>query len=581
MKEEARSKPYIVRRQVHLVGPTTVARRLNFALSMYPQLVVTEYATLEDMQRDQHHSRPDIVVAVLATPSWGGRLIAAEQPLNVPLVLAMPRPTKELVAFAQGSGNLFVEGPQGLGPRVASRVARSLGLAPRLRPAHDLLGPVTLKVGDRAYDAAVRDLAPHAVFLRLPAGSPVELGSAATLRLIRASGPLDLRGTVALGDDSAAGPSVLVRLDEASESTFAPVLWSWTEQTAANRDDQRVTTQEQWISLGKAQRVTVRVKPEGSNARHYFRLVGIALGRLRLASSGQIPALGGGATVALDLQTQRGPVAMPARVIDESIRPDGDQGEVYEVVVSLAHETPDERLAHERLLRCLRVELGPAAKRKLFTKTYDLMEAPPSEVDQFIAPAEFAQRHDVRLHDVTRIARRLGIGHRLDGRRVFREADMLDAMRHHLQCIRELRQRKLHLHVLAVDDDVENVEAIERILRKDYKVFTATTGEEALEIFKRESIEVIITDQRMPGLSGTDLLRKTLDIDPNAIRIILSAYTDAGALTEAINTAKAHHFLYKPIAREDLLSKVQAAFAALRTQKHVRSIELGRSTTHP
>ncbi|MCC6749144.1 MAG: response regulator [Deltaproteobacteria bacterium] len=580
MNPENHARTRSVRRQLHLVGPAKVVRRIRMSLAMYPQLVTAAYATLEELREDQKRSHPDLVVAVLESTSWGGRLLAAEHPLSIPIVLAIPHSTPELLAFAQASGCYYVEGPRGLGPRVTSRVARALGLGPRKRPEHDLLGPIVLTEGSRKLEAVLQDAAPHALLVRGPELTATDEGKPATLHCLRAAGPLELHGTIDLADSGSKLQFALVRLDDASQALFAPVVWGWTQQAIARRAEEPGELSEQWVTLSRTARQSARVQLEGATARHYFRLAAAGAGKLRLKSSGNIPTLTSGKTITIDVQTRRGPVALTAQIVEEHVTP-GESGkpETHELVVAPADTTPEARQSYDRLLRYLGIELKVSPRKEDLSRTYELVEAAADEVDQFITPEEFAQHHEIRLTDVTRTARRLGIGRRLHGRRVFRESDILDAMRHHISRVNDLRQRKLHFHVLAVDDDVENVEAIERILRKDYRVFTATSGEEALEIFKKETIEVIITDQRMPGMTGTDLLRKTLELNPNVIRIILSAYTDASALTDAINTAKAHHFLHKPIAREELLSKVQAAFAALRAQKHVRAIELGRSVT--
>lgn len=100
--------------------------------------------------------------------------------------------------------------------------------------------------------------------------------------------------------------------------------------------------------------------------------------------------------------------------------------------------------------------------------------------------------------------------------------------------------------ILAVDDEPANVRMLERLFRKEYRVLTATSGEEALDLLKRESVALIITDQRMPGMSGTELLRQSLRTNPGAMRIILTGYTDIDALIEAINTTRVYKFVGKP-----------------------------------
>lgn len=71
--------------------------------------------------------------------------------------------------------------------------------------------------------------------------------------------------------------------------------------------------------------------------------------------------------------------------------------------------------------------------------------------------------------------------------------------------------------ILAVDDEPANLRLIERTLRKDFKVVTAASGEAALAILKQVKVSLIITDQRMPGISGTELLRKGRAINPDMV----------------------------------------------------------------
>ena len=100
--------------------------------------------------------------------------------------------------------------------------------------------------------------------------------------------------------------------------------------------------------------------------------------------------------------------------------------------------------------------------------------------------------------------------------------------------------------ILAVDDEPANLRMVERLLRKDHRVLTAGCGEEALEILKREQISLIVSDQRMPGMTGTDLLRESMKTSPDTVRIILTGYTDTDALIDAINSSRVYKFVSKP-----------------------------------
>jgi two-component system, sensor histidine kinase and response regulator len=113
--------------------------------------------------------------------------------------------------------------------------------------------------------------------------------------------------------------------------------------------------------------------------------------------------------------------------------------------------------------------------------------------------------------------------------------------------------------ILIVDDEPANLRMVERLLRRDYQVLTATSGEEALEILAREAVDLIITDQRMPGMSGTELLRESMQTNPDATRIILTGFTDIESLIEAINTTQVYKFVSKPWDPVNLKSTIDYA----------------------
>jgi len=114
--------------------------------------------------------------------------------------------------------------------------------------------------------------------------------------------------------------------------------------------------------------------------------------------------------------------------------------------------------------------------------------------------------------------------------------------------------------LLAVDDEPANLRMLERLFRREYRVLTANSGEEALAILQKENVSLIITDQRMPGMSGTEMLRESMHSSPNSIKIILTGYTDLQALTEAINTTRVYKFVSKPWDPTALKQTVQDAF---------------------
>lgn len=111
--------------------------------------------------------------------------------------------------------------------------------------------------------------------------------------------------------------------------------------------------------------------------------------------------------------------------------------------------------------------------------------------------------------------------------------------------------------VLVVDDEPANLDKLRRTLIRDYRVLEASSAEQALDLLAREQIDVIITDQRMPGLSGTELLEKTYQLNPNLVRIILTGYTEVQDLIAAINAGRVERYITKPWEPELLLAAVR------------------------
>ncbi|NRT91183.1 hybrid sensor histidine kinase/response regulator [Clostridium beijerinckii] len=117
--------------------------------------------------------------------------------------------------------------------------------------------------------------------------------------------------------------------------------------------------------------------------------------------------------------------------------------------------------------------------------------------------------------------------------------------------------------ILLIDDELANLEALTRLLEEEYDVIKAENGFEALNILKDEScskkINLIISDQRMPGMTGVELLKQTISIVPNAIRIILTGFMDVKDIIDSINEGHIYKFLLKPLEADELLISVKRA----------------------
>jgi signal transduction histidine kinase len=113
--------------------------------------------------------------------------------------------------------------------------------------------------------------------------------------------------------------------------------------------------------------------------------------------------------------------------------------------------------------------------------------------------------------------------------------------------------------ILIVDDERPNLTVLRNFLESGYRVFEAQSGPEALEVAKREDLDVVIADQRMPGMTGVELLEELRHLKPDVAGIVLTGFTDPPALISAINRARVFRFLKKPWQPDDILEAVRQA----------------------
>ena len=112
--------------------------------------------------------------------------------------------------------------------------------------------------------------------------------------------------------------------------------------------------------------------------------------------------------------------------------------------------------------------------------------------------------------------------------------------------------------IIVVDDIKENVELLVRLLRKDFEVLDFTDPLQALQAIRKDEVDAIITDQRMPQMTGTALLKEARALGRSALKFIVSGYTDKDGLIEAINDAHADAFFVKPFKPMEIREKIQA-----------------------
>jgi response regulator RpfG family c-di-GMP phosphodiesterase len=106
--------------------------------------------------------------------------------------------------------------------------------------------------------------------------------------------------------------------------------------------------------------------------------------------------------------------------------------------------------------------------------------------------------------------------------------------------------------ILYVDDEANNLVSFKAVFRIKYNVLTAISGEEAIKILRNNAINIIITDQRMPNMTGVEFLESILEEYPDPIRILLTGYADMNAVIDAVNKGKIFHYLTKPWNEEEL-----------------------------
>lgn len=132
----------------------------------------------------------------------------------------------------------------------------------------------------------------------------------------------------------------------------------------------------------------------------------------------------------------------------------------------------------------------------------------------------------------------------------------LDKIRHQLMTLEKSKKQK----ILVVDDEPDNLDLLYRTFRRDFHVLKADSGINAMQVLAAEGeVAVIISDQRMPEMKGTEFLSKTVPQFPNTVRIILTGFTDIEDLVEAINAGQVYKYITKPWDPGELKAVVQRA----------------------
>lgn len=122
------------------------------------------------------------------------------------------------------------------------------------------------------------------------------------------------------------------------------------------------------------------------------------------------------------------------------------------------------------------------------------------------------------------------------------------------------------ISILYVDDEQNNLISFKAVFRIKYTVYTAISGEEAIKILKNHEVNVIITDQRMPNMTGVEFLESIINDYPDPTRILLTGYADMNAVVDAVNKGKIYHYLTKPWNEEELDMTITKAYEVYRNR---------------
>ena len=114
--------------------------------------------------------------------------------------------------------------------------------------------------------------------------------------------------------------------------------------------------------------------------------------------------------------------------------------------------------------------------------------------------------------------------------------------------------------ILYVDDEINNLQSFKANFREFYKILTAESAEEGKQKLKENEIHIVITDQRMPKITGVEFLESIIDEYPEPIRILLTGYADIEAVKDAINKGKIYHYATKPFDSDELKIVIDKAW---------------------
>lgn len=128
------------------------------------------------------------------------------------------------------------------------------------------------------------------------------------------------------------------------------------------------------------------------------------------------------------------------------------------------------------------------------------------------------------------------------------------------------------LGLLYVDDEINNLNSFKAAFRRDFNIYTASSAKEGRKILDTCEIGVIITDQRMPGMTGIEFLESIIPVYPDTIRILLTGFSDINAVMDAINRGQVYKYLVKPWQNDELKMYIENALEIYHLRKENKEL---------
>ncbi|MEL6625609.1 MAG: adenylate/guanylate cyclase domain-containing protein [Bacteroidota bacterium] len=126
--------------------------------------------------------------------------------------------------------------------------------------------------------------------------------------------------------------------------------------------------------------------------------------------------------------------------------------------------------------------------------------------------------------------------------------------------------------ILYVDDEPQNLISFKATFRRDYKILTANGGQEGIEMLRNKHVQLIITDQRMPNMTGVQFLEKTLAEFPDTIRVVLTGFSDMEAIIDVINSGRIFRYITKPWDEDELRMTIENARQLYKLQQYNKQL---------